>query len=116
MPRLASLAKRVAETPRDALDGLVSVDADIAGLGRFVVTLAPADIGAFKTPSLQAVGATAPYMHDGSIATLDEALDRELYYRGRDLGYPVVVSVTERADLLAFLRAVGEVPSGKRSR
>ncbi len=115
-PRLASLAKRVAETPRAAVNRLVSIDADIAALGRFVVTHAPADIGAFKTPSLHALGATAPYMHDGSIATLDEALDRELYYRGRDLGHPVVVSVTERADLLAFLRGLGEVPSGKRSR
>lgn len=94
----------------------MSLDADIAALGRFVVTLAPADIGAFKTPSLHAVGATAPYMHDGSIATLEGALDRELYYRSRDLGHPIVLSVTERADLLAFLQAVGDVPSSKRAR
>lgn len=112
-PRLASLARRVAETPRVILDGLISSDADVAALGRFVVTLAPADIGAFKTPSLHAVAATAPYMHDGSIATLDEALDRELYYRGRDLGHPIVLSAAERAELLAFLRAVGEVPEAR---
>ena len=35
----------------------------------------PADMGKFRAPSLRNVGVTAPYMHDGSIATLAEVLD-----------------------------------------
>jgi cytochrome c peroxidase len=48
--------------------------------GRFVVTKNPADRGAFKTPTLREVTKRAPYMHDGSIATLREVV--ELYSTG----------------------------------
>ncbi len=47
----------------------------------FVVTLSPADIGKFRTPSLRNVALTAPYMHDGSVATLEEAIELEANYR-----------------------------------
>ena len=40
----------------------------------------PGDMGRFKTPSLRNIALTAPYMHDGSIETLEEVL--ELYARG----------------------------------
>ena len=49
-------------------------------LGRYVVTEQEADRGAFKTPTLRNVAETAPYMHDGSMATLAEVLD--FYDRG----------------------------------
>ena len=43
----------------------------------------PVDHGAFKTPTLREVTKHAPYMHDGSVATLKEAV--ELFYnRGGD--------------------------------
>lgn len=42
--------------------------------GRFNVTRQPADIGAFKTPSLRSVALGAPYFHDGSVATLKDAV------------------------------------------
>jgi cytochrome c peroxidase len=48
--------------------------------GRFAVTKKPEDRGAFKTPVLRDVSKHAPYMHDGSIATLREVV--ELYNRG----------------------------------
>jgi cytochrome c peroxidase len=48
--------------------------------GRYVVTKQPADRGAFKTPTLRELTRRAPYMHDGSIATLREVV--ELYNRG----------------------------------
>lgn len=48
--------------------------------GGFAVTGRPEDRGAFKTPTLREVGRTAPYMHDGSMATLDEVVD--FYDRG----------------------------------
>ena len=48
--------------------------------GRFIVTKRQEDRGAFKTPTLREVSKRAPYMHDGSVATLREAV--ELYNRG----------------------------------
>lgn len=48
--------------------------------GRFAVTKKPEDLGSFKTPVLRDVSKHAPYMHDGSIATLREVV--ELYNRG----------------------------------
>jgi cytochrome c peroxidase len=42
--------------------------------GRFNVSKEPADTGAFKTPSLRSVALGAPYFHDGSVATLKEAV------------------------------------------
>jgi len=44
-------------------------------LGRFKVTNKPEDTGAFKTPSLRDIAQSAPYFHDGSAGTLEEALD-----------------------------------------
>ena len=43
-------------------------------VGRFNVTKNESDRGAFKTPSLRSVALTAPYFHDGSVATLREAV------------------------------------------
>ena len=43
-------------------------------VGRFNVTKNESDCGAFKTPSLRSVALTAPYFHDGSVATLREAV------------------------------------------
>jgi cytochrome c peroxidase len=51
-----------------------------ADLGRYRVTRDPRDIGAFKTPTLRDCTKRAPYMHDGSVATLREAV--ALYWRG----------------------------------
>ena len=44
----------------------------VADLGRFVVTQAEADKYSFKVPGLRNVAKTGPYLHDGSVATLDE--------------------------------------------
>lgn len=53
--------------------------------GRARVTENPRDRGRFKVPTLRNIALTGPYMHDGSIATLQEVLDR--YNRG-GLGHP----------------------------
>jgi cytochrome c peroxidase len=79
---------------------------EVAELGRFAVTLKPGDIGRFRTPSLRNVALTAPYMHDGSVPTLAEAVERELYYRGLEAGRPLVLTPQEKADLVAFLQAL----------
>lgn len=77
--------------------------------GRFVITKAERDRGAFKTPTLLNVGRSAPYFHDGSISTLEEAVDLMLAggianaHRDATLE-AVTLTREERADLLAFLR------------
>lgn len=82
-----------------------------AELGRFNVTGVIEDIGRFKTPTLRNVALTAPYMHDGSMQTLEEVVD--YYDRGGDKNrfldpaiYPLHLTDQEKADLLAFMRAL----------
>jgi cytochrome c peroxidase len=58
--------------------GKFSYPADNLGLYEF--THDPKDVGKFRPPSLRNVAARAPYMHDGSLRTLDEVLDH--YTRG----------------------------------
>ena len=105
---LASLARKVMDVANDRsrLEQLVTTDAEIAGLGRFIVTRAPPDIGKFRTPSLRNVALTAPYMHDGSIKTLEEAVDAELYSRTTAMNYPIALTVSERQDLVEFLKSL----------
>lgn len=88
------------------LNQRIASDSSVAALGRFVVTLDPVDIGKFRTPSLRNVTLTAPYMHDGSVATLAEAIDLELYGRGGTDEQPIVLTAQERAELMAFLEAL----------
>ena len=89
-----------------AIGDRVATHTDEAQLGRFNVTLEPADIGLFRTPSLRGVSHTAPYMHDGSVPTLEDAIDREVYYRSLQAGRPLNLSVEERLDLAEFLRSL----------
>ena len=89
-----------------AIGDRVATYADEAQLGRFNVTQDPADIGLFRTPSLRGVARTAPYMHDGSIPTLEDAIDREVYYRSLQAGRPLNLGVEERLDLAEFLRTL----------
>jgi cytochrome c peroxidase len=79
--------------------------------GRFAVTKDPRDWGVFKTPTLREVAHTAPYMHDGSLATLDDVV--EFYNKGgvpnKNLDAnikPLHLSDQEKKDLVAFLNAL----------
>lgn len=90
--------------------GVGSVDG-VAEPARMAITGAPADRGRFKTASLRALDFTAPYMHDGSLATLEEVVD--FYAEGgrphatRDpLLEPFEATPEERKALVAFLRAL----------
>lgn len=82
------------------------MDAELAELGRFAVTLDPHDVAAFKTPGLRNVALTAPYMHDGSVETLREAIDLEVYSRGTHGDRPLFLTPVERDDLVEFLEAL----------
>lgn len=64
--------------------------------GGISVTGVATDRGAFKTPTLRDVGKTAPYMHDGSLATLEEVVD--FYDRGGRAN-PALDHDMERLDL-----------------
>ena len=55
------------------IDGEGAYPADNIGLLEF--TLRPADMGRFKPPTLRNVAVPAPYMHDGSMVTLEEIID-----------------------------------------
>ncbi len=89
----------------------VSWGREPADLGRYEVTRAEADLGAFRTPSLRDVARTAPYMHDGSIPTLARVV---AFYNdgGRrnphldDLVRPLHLAAGEQRDLVAFLEAL----------
>jgi cytochrome c peroxidase len=87
------------------IEDLIASNTEVSALGRFVVTLDPSDIGKFKTPSLRNVAMTAPYMHDGSVATLEEAIDLELYSRG-SVTRPIVLTRSEKSDLIEFLKTL----------
>ena len=104
--KLGELAKRVTALREhgelDALNALIESNRDVAALGRFTATLDPRDIGSFRTPSLRNITLIGPYMHDGSVATLSEAVDLELYSRSSQ-HYPLVLTEDERTDLLQFL-------------
>jgi len=58
-----------------------------ANLGLFEFTRREEDIGKFKAPTLRNIALTVPYMHDGSVKTLEEAID---HYKagGRGFGNP----------------------------
>lgn len=91
----------------------LGVDTEVGRIeqGRMAVTKDKQDRGGFKTPTLRNIADTAPYMHDGSIATLAEVID--FYNRGcapnpnldEDIK-PLNLTETEKADLLAFLESL----------
>ena len=77
------------------------------------------DRGKFKTPTLRHITQTAPYMHDGRFATLEEVVD--FYEEGGHPNphldpdmKPLKLTKTEKADLIAFMGALtGDLPEVK---
>lgn len=104
--KLARLTRRVKEIPPETLATEITKDAELAALGRFLVTRNPKDIAKFRTPSLRDVARTAPYMHDGSVATLEQAVEKELYYLRTQGPRPVILTYEERLSLVAFLESL----------
>lgn len=84
-------------------------------LGRYYVTKAEKDKGAFKTPTLRSIAETAPYMHDGVFKTLEEVVD---FLNGggganpnlSQLVKPLGLTAEDKADLVAFLKALTGEP------
>lgn len=105
--------------------GLYSVDGrgayPVDDRGLYEVTGQKADMGRFRVPTLRNVALTAPYMHDGSIATLDEVID---HYAMGGRQWPdgpsarnhlvdrriraFQISSAEKQDLIAFLQSLSD--------
>lgn len=106
---------------RAEVDRKVLANKLVSELGRFAVTVSLTEIGAFKTPTLRNIALTAPYMHDGSLATLEEVIEH--YDRGGassanekinpylDGGIrPLKLTEQETADLVAFMKSLNGNP------
>lgn len=84
-------------------------------LGRYNVTRAEKDKGAFKTPTLRSITETSPYMHDGAFKTLEEVVEFMDQGGGSNLHLsslmqPLHLTTEEKADLVAFLKALTGEP------
>lgn len=107
--------------------GLYNIDGKGAypapNVGLFEFTEKPQDMGRFRVATLRNIAVTAPYMHDGSVATLDEALDHYAAagrsisagpHAGNGSASPLksgflvgfTLSPEERADVKAFLESL----------
>lgn len=87
----------------------VGMEAEKPDVGRVAISKLGGDTGSFKTPGLRDIAKSAPYMHDGSLKTLEavvehydkggianEYLDEELF--------PLKLSDEEKQDLVTFLK------------
>jgi cytochrome c peroxidase len=73
VPKLAKAFLK-ADATASEVDVKVLTDPNTSEIGRFVVTRTFDDLGSFKTPTLRNIAVTAPYMHDGSVETLRDAV------------------------------------------
>ncbi len=86
---------------------------DYEDIGRYRVTRDSSDIALFKTPSLRNLEFTSPYMHDGSLNTIDEVID---HYENRVQEHPNLdsriknfdLSENEKFQLKAFLKTLSD--------
>ncbi|HXU38651.1 MAG TPA: cytochrome c peroxidase [Blastocatellia bacterium] len=92
----------------------VGIGMDVAepDKGRFNATKKDEDAGAFKTPTLRDISKSAPYFHDGSVATLEDAIDLMLgggkpnqYLDKKNLEKRTITG-EQRSDLLEFLKSL----------
>jgi len=88
----------------------IGLPSDDIGRGKYVPGVVKME-HAFKTPGLREISRRTPYMHDGSLATLEQVVDH--YDRGgvdrpsrSDLMKPLGLTVQEKADLVAFLNTL----------
>ena len=87
----------------------VGMESDKPDLGRYEISKLEGDKGTFKTPTLREIARTAPYMHDGRFATLEEVVD--YYDKGGHPNpqldeeiFPLKFTAQDKADLVAFLK------------
>lgn len=101
----------------EAVDKKVLTDPSSSELGRLAVSKKLYDMGNFKTPTLRNIALTAPYMHDGSLKTLEEVVEH--YNRGGASSdkekvndfisggiRPLNLTTAEKRDLVAFMKTL----------
>jgi len=90
----------------------VGMDAPEPDQGRGKISTKPEETGAFKTPTLRDIAESGPYFHDGSVATLEEAVD---FMLGGGKPNPFLdkknlekhtITAAQRSDLLEFLKSL----------
>lgn len=118
MPRdLDELSAAVEDVKKRGTDIAVLSNTKTSSLGRYAVTRDLTDIGAFKTPTIRNIALTAPYMHDGSLKTLEEVV--QFYNNGGRLEEtdllpellsggirPLNLTEDQKADLVEFMKAL----------
>jgi cytochrome c peroxidase len=87
----------------------VGITADEPDVGRYEHSKLLGDRGAFRTPTLREIAKTAPYMHDGRFATLEEVVD--YYDKGGEPNpqldeeiFPLELTDEQKKDLIVFLK------------
>jgi cytochrome c peroxidase len=87
----------------------IGIDQPEPDVGRFAESGLEGDRGSFKTPTLREIARTAPYMHDGSLATLEDVIEH--YNKGGipnpqldEEIFPLKLSDQDKADLITFLK------------
>lgn len=115
--RLARQAQALAAVDDSAREAELTHRPDAEALGRWLVTHEARDIGAFKTPGLRDVALTAPYMHDGSLKTLDEVM--AFYNKGGEPNpnldgamSPLNLSKGEMSDVVEWMRSLTDESGG----
>jgi cytochrome c peroxidase len=95
----------------------VGYNGDFADLGRFLVTGLESDKGKFKTPPVRNAALTGPYMHDGSLATLEDVVKwyaqggRENPNLNRNF-LQTTLGDQDQRDIVEFIKAcTGELPA-----
>ena len=106
--------KAVAEGASEKKLDELAVGTDFSELGRFMVTRNRSEIGSFRTPQILNIGITAPYMHDGSMATLWDVMDH--YNKGGEANSfldggiePLALTEEEIDQVVAFLFTLTDV-------
>ncbi|WP_343623701.1 cytochrome-c peroxidase [Flavobacterium lindanitolerans] len=110
-PNFAKTEHEVVGTPEDASGKRLSEDR-----GRYIFNQLPQLKGAFKTPTLRNVAVTAPYMHNGAYATLEEVVEFYDLGGGTGLGLSVEnqtlptdklnLTAAEKKALVAFMKTL----------
>jgi cytochrome c peroxidase len=77
------------------------------------VVIEPRHFGEFRVPGLRQLAHTAPYMHNGSLATIEDVVrhysqlnEERLHADGERILRPLELNATQAADLAAFLRSL----------
>jgi cytochrome c peroxidase len=104
--------QKLLNSPFNRLGGYSDADLDDASATKHVVQ-EPRHYGEFKVPSLRGLSRTAPYFHDGSAATIEDAVrhyssidENRLHADGAQVLRPLKLTPQQLADLAAFLRTL----------